>query len=159
MSRVTALAKPRAGNAHGQTDDDADLAIKRAHTTVAQAGVHKPAGVAASVFEAGQMAKPPRVRRKLDRAEIDIDALVIMPGTPASMRRPGTGRTEEFMRLAGRLPDDHFALLEPRQAKVLRDIAGKQGFKVKLQAHETGKVCLWITQRPQANKVGGDHAA
>lgn len=153
MSRVTKPAAPRissqASNAAGQEDDDADLAIKRAHTSVAQAGVHKPAGVANSVFDAGKLAKHARKKQ----AQIDPSKVVIEVGVPIPAAK-SRATTAVYADLLSRMNPGDSVLLTTNQAKHLRSAASKRGFKFMVRAVNPEQARCWCMQRPQAQQVG-----
>jgi len=97
--------------------------ITQRTTSVGQAGVHKPAGAAASVFEAGRMAKPRRVL--LDPAAVAIKKDVPIP--PSAL---GTRGVDRYRALLDRMAPGDCVELPWKQAEALVSKARKLGVKV-----------------------------
>lgn len=120
---------------------EASLAIVRTHSSAATAGVQKPAGVASSVFEAGQLAKPPKRARKAVEM-IDLASLVIEAGVPL----PGQRKREStlcYEATLARMAPGSSVLLSPNQARYLRVAGEKRGMKMTVRLVGIGQTRVW----------------
>lgn len=151
MSRTSqaAAARPalnpsRAALAALAADDaahEASLPIKRTLTSVAEAGVHKPAGVPCSVFEAGQLARPARKPRK-PSVLINMAAVVIETGVPLPENNP-RATTRAYNILLAQLVPGTSVLLASNQARTLREAAKKRGLTLICRAVDDQRSRVW----------------
>ena len=134
MSRVARAALPR------KTDDDLadDMPAGFEHklTTVAAAGASKPAGMAASVFEAGRMARPKR-----DWTPLNPSAVVIKKGVPLPPRIRGLG--DRYGILLGRMEPGDYVELTEKRAKSMARRARVLGIPVTARKLDNGAMGVW----------------
>ena len=152
---TTKLAKTLQANAAADAEHEASLAIERRHTSVAEAGVHKPAGVPASVFEAGQLARPARKPRK-PTVLIDLATIVIEVGVALPDHLP-RATTQAYNTLLAQLVPGTSVLLATNQAKTLLAAAKKRGLNVVSRVVDDQRSRVWCL--PKAGAVATGHSS
>ena len=165
MSRTARAAASRqnlsrgtpAAAAAADAEHEASLAIERRFTSAAEAGVHKPAGVPASVFEAGQLARQAAKPRKptvlIDLASIEIETGVALP---VATRR---ATTQAYDTLLARLMPGTSVLLPSNQAKTLQVAAKKRGMHVVGRRVDDQHSRVWSRPKDSAVATGAGSAA
>lgn len=176
MSRVTRPSAPRPsadapaastlglghrwpyGASSAQDEDEADAKDPSLHpvcvlSSAAQAGVQKPAGVAASVFDAGRLAKqaqpsaPKRVRcDPLDLASVVIDTDV---GLISRVESRSAQLTATCLALLDRMQPGHSVLLPAKQGLALYRVAHRARRKVQRRVQPDGSWRVWRLADPQ----------
>lgn len=122
--------------------DGADLAIQRKLTTVAQAGVQKPAGVPASVFEAGKLAKPaPRPRTPTPL--LVVAGLAIERGIPITGAR-NLRVDQPYRDLLAALQVGDSVKITSSQARALRHVAVRLHKKIAVRDQGDGFTRVWL---------------
>lgn len=111
---------------------------QRTTTSVGQAGVHKPAGAAASVFEAGKMAKAQRATAVLNPLAVTIKKGVPLPPSQA----PGRG-IDRYAALLDRMGEGDCVELLPGQANALAAKAKKLGISVAKRRVSETHIGVW----------------
>jgi hypothetical protein len=141
MSR---LSKP--AQARQESDDadgvDIDAGFRRVFSTAATAGVTKPAGAVASVFEAGKRAKPPK-KPRVFAPVIDLAAVQIEDDVPIpSVKGPNPVRVANELLLERLLPGQSVLLLT-QQARSLRAAAKRLKLPVVCRVETTSHTRVW----------------
>ncbi len=164
MTRMAAPSRPAR-----QADDDQDEIdrnpIVHRRTTVAQAGVHKPAGAVASVFEMGAPSpapgpaadpKPAPARRKRGPGTpIDLENLQIEIGVPLPSKNPnGTAVQQAYELLLQRLLPGQSVVISSAQARGLRAAALRRRVRVVVRELGNGRARCWM-QGPIKTKGEG----
>jgi hypothetical protein len=170
MSRITRPSTAR-GQAHdadhgdhgdqGDGPDEVDRApFVHTLTSAAAAGVHKPAGAAASVFEAGRLAaaaaRPPRLPRTVAEP-IDLQAIVIDSDIPVPEGRGSAAGAlaSTCVALLRRMAPGQSVLLPERTAKSLVRMGTKAGLATKRLRNPDGTVRVWrLEGAPKPRKAG-----
>ncbi|MBL8350495.1 MAG: hypothetical protein JNL87_09280 [Burkholderiaceae bacterium] len=134
MSRVARPAAPRQPDTN--LADDEPAGFKHTLTSVAEAGAHKPAGVPASVFDAGRMARPKR-----DWTPLTPTVVAIKKGVPLPPRIRGLG--DRYGILLGRMEPADCVELTERHAKSMTHRARVLGIPVTTRKLDNGAVGLW----------------
>ena len=120
---------------------DADHAFQHLRTSAAMAGVHKPPGVAISVFDAGRRAKPPAPPRKTRQAAapLRLESLLIEEGVPLS---PVRTDVSEYVTLLEKMQPGQSVLLSFGQIRNLRAAAKRVGVPMaaRMLSAEQGRV-------------------
>lgn len=151
MSRVTSPAKARqewdpslaqrhaAGNGCTQPH--------RPHTSVAAAGIKKPAGVPNSVFDAGRMAKPPGKPRCKARPQAEqlqsLTAAVVESGIPMQRKPANRSVGEAYARLLGGMSEGDSVVLPESTGKGLLTYGRKRGVRMQCRTVASGMVRVW----------------
>ena len=123
-------------------------------TSVASTGAAKPAGVPASVFEAGslakaaQAAKPARAARAAD--PLDPLAVAIKPGVPLPVAARGGVAVDRYGQLLDRMKPGDMVELPERQAKSLKSRATKGGHKAAIRRLGPALFGVWLLKRNPA---------
>ena len=122
--------------------DGVDLAIQHKLTTVAQAGVQKPAGVPASVFEAGKLAKPER-RPRIPTPLLVVAGLAIERGIPiTAMRNAPVDQPYRDLLAAMQVGDS--VKITNSQARALRHVAVRLHKKIVVRDQGDGFARVWL---------------
>lgn len=102
------------------------------------ATTHKPAGVPASVFEAGKMAKPARTV-----SFIDPNAVTIKKGVPIPPCTAGPNAGDRYGKLLDRMGKGDCVELTEKQSKSLLARGRKLGVKLTVRNLGSGVFCVW----------------
>ena len=165
------------GGSNAQAEDAADAQDPSLHpvrvlSSAAQAGVHKPAGVPASVFDAGRLAKQAQTQAaaalRVRCAPLDLDKLVIDTDVPPTARMEA--RAENLratcLALLARMQPGHSVVLPEAQGRALCRVAHRAHRKVSRRSFPDGTWRVWRLADPQGTAdavgavgaVGGDAA-
>ena len=165
MSRTSQAAASRqnlgrgtpAAAAAADAEHEASLAIEHRFTSAAVAGVNKPPGVPASVFEAGllagQAAKPRKPTVLIDLASIVVETGVPLPG------RALRATTQAYETLLAKLVPGTSVLLPTTQAKTLQVAARKRGYNVVGRQVDDQRSRVWSLPKDSAVATGASSAA
>lgn len=122
--------------------------IKQIRTAAATAGVHKPNGAAASIFEAGTRAaaaagiKPARPpRRRLP--PLDVANIRIVSGVPVPPAGGGLQAGGPYDDLLRKMQPGDMCELSPEHTKSLFSRAKVLGIKVTTRTLANGQVGVW----------------
>lgn len=165
MSRVSRPAQPRRSAdapsigakppgsqwPHADDTDDAALAPQRKHTTVAEAGVQKPAGVPASAFDAGRLAKRAAAKQRNRAEPIDVDSVVVEHDVPITVRQESRAAAlrQSCLALIRRMNVGDSVLLPGSQGLALTRIARKAGHALQRRVQPDGTWRVWRLADPQ----------
>jgi hypothetical protein len=153
LGRKTTPAVAAATAAADDANDDRGGAFVHLTTSAVVAGVTKPAGVPASVFEAGKMARPrPKQHQRIDLSKYAIEHDVPLP--VAVRTRAGAPYAELLARMR---PGDSIKLPE-QGAKSLQGAAKRLGAKATIRVLGDGMARVWL-QAVARNPAGKSGAA
>lgn len=133
-------------------DDDADFPAAHGHfahvrSTVAEAGVHKPAGVASSVFDAGrqagQQARAERRARQAAPPLPDIDSVVIETGVPKDSHARKRATSIWYDKVLERMAPGTSVLLCTAHARGLVSAARKRGVQLSIRRLSDAETRVW----------------
>ena len=113
--------------------------LTQRRTTAAEAGVHKPAGVPASVFDIAKNA--PKPARKL-AVRLNPAAVVVREGVPLP-ENPRAGGVSPYKLLLDKRRAGDSVELKSAHAKSLVKCANKAGIKVAVRALGDGVSGVW----------------
>lgn len=138
LGRKPTPAVAAATAAEDADDDDRGGAFVHRTTSAAAAGITKPAGVPASVFEAGKMAKPPRK----PPMRIDLSEVTVEPGLPVPAGR-GTRHGSPYANLLAKMKPGDSVLLPYEGGKSLQGAALRLKMLVTMRRMPGGMARCW----------------
>ena len=158
MSRLSSPAAARSAARATDDDDGLDMdATHRAHTTVATHGVSKPAGVPASVFEAGMMARRDALKSdaaksgatKARRQRVPFDAASVKLDDDVPVPVRGGEKGSQFDALAASIQVGQSVALRPSHAKTFVKLCKRAGKRMTVRDMGDGTHRVWrIADKP-----------
>lgn len=151
MSRIARPAANRGSPVDDDGDDAADQPV-RVYSNASETGVTKPAGVSASAFDAGRIARQQASGDKPKRPRtvalpLDVDSIVIELDVPLPSKVNARAALAESCRqLLQKMPLGSSVVLPQASAKALIGAAAKVGAGISRQVQPDGTWRVWRVQ-------------
>lgn len=146
MSRSAKPAKARAFEDSVYGDGvDIDAGFTHRITSAAVAGVSKPAGAVASVFEAGTRAKPPKPTRRYS-APLRLQDVTIETGVPLPAPNIGKAHASGVSAVLSAMQPGQSVLLSLQQSRNMRAFGKKSGIPVAVRVVNDEQARVWRLQ-------------